>query len=279
VRLRLWHVLIFLFFTLLLASTLQAQNRPNELLPEARFFVDLQKHSTHGPYQKVYSWESNIGLETRVYRRHSQAFDFQFNVQTAGAPYINKKVNIAGTSYTLGFFYLNQLNKNTSVSFGLTHLSSHLSEDELKIIDQERRRGVAIPAVKFNDVNVISTEVTHHFAWKQLEPVVHFRFQPVDIKLRGGYRLYEEPVWLATQLKLWGNDSKTLLFLTQHEFGERPLNDGILRLDLVKPEKKEEGRLQFLFGYSPGHGLHADPNTGWHKEGFSVKMRFVFLAH
>lgn len=248
-------------------------------MPEARFFADLQKHLGSGPFQKVYSWEANIGFKTTVYRRKQHSFNFEFDVQTAGAPPTGQKINISGTSYTIGASYGFKLNKNTNFSTGLTHLSSHLSEDVLKIVAKERQKGVIIPDVRFDDLNVGFVEITHSFAFKQLEPTLRFRLQPLGVKFRGGYHFYTEPVFISGQWKMWGNNSTGLWFVTRHEFGERSFNDGQLRLDLLKPSKKEEGRLQFLFTYAPGRGLRPSPNVGWHKQGFSTAMKFVFWSH
>ena len=250
----------------------------HEFLSDARFYADIAKHFARGPYQIVYSWEANIGFNTIVYKYGPHAFNFQFDVQTAGAPPTGRKINIAGTSYTLGSKYTYTLNKNTNFSLGVTHLSSHLSEDILKIIQEERRKGVVIPPVRFDDINVGFVEVGHSFAFKQFDPMVRFRFQPLGIKFRGGYNFYKEPVFISTQIRVFGDNRKELFFITQHEFGERSLNDLMLRFDLEKPKKNEEGRLQLIFGYSPGWDLRASPNVGWHKEGFSAKMRFVFWA-
>lgn len=266
-----------LFFTFLSVGT-YAQKK-HEFLSEARFFADIEKHFARGPYQIVYSWESNIGFNTLVYRHESHAFSFLLDVQTAGAPPTGRKINIAGTSYTLSPSYIYKFNKNTSFSLGLTHLSSHLSEDVLKILQDQRRKGVIIPPVRFDDINVGFLEIIHSFAFKQFDPSIRFRFQPLGVKFRGGYNFYKEPVFISTQMKIWGNDSKNLLFITLHEFGERSFNDTVLRLDFEKPTRDEEGRLQILFGYSPGSNLRASPNVGWHKEGCSVKMKFVFWAH
>ena len=251
----------------------------NEFLPEARFFADIQKHFARGPFQIVYSWEANIGFKPVIYRRGSHAFIFEFDVQTAGAPPTGRKINIAGTSYALGGSYLYQINRHTNLSLGVTHLSSHLSEDVLKIIEKERRMGVVIPPVRFDDLNVGFLEIDHRLVFKNMEPRIRFRLQPLGIKFRGGYNFYDEPVFIATQLKVWRHRSHDLLFLTRHEFGERSFNDGLLRFDFLKPTLKEEGRLQVSFGYSPGWGLRATPNIGWHKQGFSTAMKFVFSAH
>lgn len=271
--------LLYVVFSFFLLFNVQAHAQDHEFLSEARFFADIEKHFARGPYQIVYSWESNIGFNTLVYRYGPHAFNFQFEVQTAGAPPTGRKINIAGTSYILSPSYIYKLNKNTNFSLGLTHLSSHLSEDVLKIIQDQRRKGVIIPEVRFDDINVGFLEIIHGFAFKQFEPTVRFRFQPLGVKFRGGYNFYKEPVFISTQMKIWGDDSKNLLFVTLHEFGERSFNDIMLRLDFEKPTKNEEGRLQLIFGYSPGWDLKASPNVGWHKEGFSAKMKFVFWAH
>lgn len=285
---RKWPVLVLFFLWISLAlSAVQAADADqqngsqakNEFLPEARFFADMQKHFAHGPFQIVYSWEANIGFKPVVYRRGPHAFLFEFDVQTAGAPPTGQKINIAGTSYTLGGAYLYKVNQNTLLSLGVTHLSSHLSEDVLKIIERERRQGVIIPQVRFDDINVGFLEIEHHFAFKNLEPAIRFRVQPLGIKFRGGYNIYDEPIFIATQLKVWRHRSHDLLFITRHEFGERSLNDGLLRFDFLKPTPKEEGRFQVSFGYSPGWGLRASPSVGWHKQGFSTAMKFVFSAH
>lgn len=275
---------IFSWFVLFYVPITQAQDQhkdkenKNEFLPEARFFADIGKHFARGPFQIVYSWETTIGFGTKVYRRGKHSFGFEFDVQTAGAPPSERRINIAGTSYILGPSYLYKLNDHTNFSFGFTHLSSHITKDELEIIEQERRRGVTIPPIKFDDLNVGFIEVAHGFAFKQLEPSFRFRFQPLGIKFRGGYNFYNEPVFLSTQLRLWKRRSSNLLFITQHEFGERSFNDSMLRLDLLKPSAKDEGRFQLMLNYSPGWGLRASPNVGWHKEGFSTTMRFVFLT-
>ncbi len=251
----------------------------NEFLPEGRFFADISKDFAHGPFQIVYSWEANIGFKTIFYRHSRNSLGFEFDVQTAGAPPSGRRINIAGTSYILGPSYIYKLNENTTFSLGVTHLSSHITEDALKITAQEKREGITIPPVKFDDLNVGYLEVAHSFAFKQLEPSFRFRFQPLGIKFRGGYNFYKEPVFMSTQFRLWKRRSSNLLFITRHEFGNRSFSDGILRLDLLKPSKKDEGRFQLAFSYSPGEGLWASPNVGWHKQGFSTTMRFVFLAH
>lgn len=256
-----------------------SQSGKHEFLPEARFFADLKKHFGPKPYQLVYSWEHNIGLDASVYRHKAHEFHFQLNVQTAGAPPSGRKVNIAGTSYVLGFYYSNKFKENTRISSGLIHLSSHLSEDVLKIVRDEAKRGVIIPPVGFDDINVLFVEVAQKFDLSSLKPKIIFRFQPFGVKFHRGFSYYDEPIFVSTESKLLSGESKDLLFITRHEFGKQSFNDYALRIDLFKPQTKEEGRLQWVFGYSPGQGLRASPNVGWHKDGFSAAMKFVFWAH
>lgn len=275
-------MLIVFVLLFLGVQTVYAQsdwNDKHEFLPEARFFADLEKHFGPEPYQLVYSWEHNIGLDALVYRHSSHTLHFQLNVQTAGAPPSGRRVNIAGTSYILGFYYSNKFKKNTVVSSGLIHLSSHLSEDVLKIVHDEAKRGIIIPSVGFDDINVVFAEITHEFNFNPLDPKISFRFQPLGVKFHRGFSYYDELFFVSTESKIFRGEYKDLIFVTRHEFGKQPLHDYMLRLDFFKPQKKEEGRLQWIFGYSPGQGLKASPNVGWHKEGFSATMRFVFWAH
>lgn len=275
-------VLLLFFLLFFGAQTAYSQNNQvnnHEFLPEARFFADLKKHFGPKPYQLVYSWEHNIGLDALVYRHTSHEFHFQLNVQTAGAPPSGRRVNIAGTSYVLGFYYSNEFKENTRISSGLTHLSSHLSEDVLKIVRDEAQRGVVIPKVGFDDINVVFAEVKQKIDFIPFEPKINFRFQPVGVKFHKGFSYYDEPVFVSTESKILSGETKDFLFVTLHEFGKQSFNGYELRFDLFKRQKKEEGRLQWVFGYSPGQGLRASPNVGWHKEGFFAAMRFVFLAH
>lgn len=272
-------MVIVLMFLILCASqnvyAQTSQNNKHKFLSEARFFADIKKHFGPKPYQLVYSWEHNIGLDTSVYRYKAHELHFQLNVQTAGAPSSGRRVNIAGTSYILAFYYSNKFKKNTSFSSGITHLSSHLSEDVLKIVRDEAQRGVIIPPVGFDDINVLFAEITQKFNLSWLEPKITFRFQSFGID----FNYYDKPVFVSVESKILGGEHKDLIFVSRHEFGKQSFNDYLLRFDLFKPQKKEEGRLQLIFGYSPGQGLKASPNTGWHKEGFCITTRFVFWAH
>lgn len=255
------------------------QKSQHEFLPEARFFADLKKHFGPKPYQLVYSWEHNIGMDASIYGYKKHKFHFLLNVQTAGAPPSGRRVNIAGTSYILGFNYSNKFKENTSFSSGIIHLSSHLSEDVLKIVREEAQRGVIIPPVGFDDINVLFVEVAQKFNFIPLEPKVNFRFQPLGVKFHRGFSYYEEPVFIATESKILKSGSSDIVFQTRNELGKEHFGDYSLRFDFFKAQTNEEGRLQWIFGYSPGEGLRASPNTGWHKEGFFWAMRFVFWAH
>lgn len=269
---------MFLFCAVPVARAQDSQNSKSNFLSEARFFADIGKYLANDPYQKVYSWEANLGFRTKVYRRGPHAFLFQFDTQTAGAPPRWRRINIAGTSYLLAAEYRYAFREETFFSSGFAHLSTHLSEDIARIAEEEIRNGIIIPPVKFDDINIGFVEVAHTFP-VVLEPTIRFRLQPVGVKFHGEPSWYPEPVFISAQFKLWGDETKNLLLVTRHELGEQPFNDGALRLDFLKSSPKEEGRLQLLFGYSPDKDLRASPNIGWHKHGFSSTLRFVFWAH
>lgn len=273
---------LVLFLILCFSQNVYAQGNPKEnhkFLSEARFFADFKKHFGPKPYQLVYSWEHNIGFNTSFYKYKKHDFHFLLNVQTAGAPPSGRRVNIAGTSYILGFYYSNNFKKNSGVSSGIVHLSSHLSEDVLKIVREEAQKGIVIPSVGFDDINVLFVEATQKFDFIPLEPKISFRFQPLGVKFHRGFNYYDEPVFILTESKILKSKDKDLIFVTKHEFGKESFGDYSLRFDFFKSQKNEEGRLQWVFGYSPGNGLRASPNVGWHKEGFSAAVRFVFWAH
>ena len=274
-------VILIVFFLIFSSQAFAGgvQNKKEGFLTEARFFADIEKHFGRPPYQLVYSWESNIGLNALVYRKKIHEFRFEFDVQTAGSPSTGRRVNIAGTSYILGFIYTNKFNEKTNFSTGLTHLSSHLSEDVLKIVREETKKGNIIPAVGFDDINVVFMGTEYDFGFKSFGPKIKFRLQPVGVKFHGGISFYDEPIFVSAEFKVLSRESNDIIFINIHEFGKEQFNDYAIRFDFLKQRKKEEGRLQLSFGYSPGDRLKASPNVGWHKEGFSTKMKFVFWAY
>ncbi len=281
---RIFRLTALIILISLMSITIFAQNSSNTqpasgVVPDATFSASFAKFT---PPENVFSpfvaWDAKIGMDTTVFRIRRHEVDFKFELQTIGTRNRNSKINIAGNSYFIETRYAYAFSKNAKVSFGIRHLSSHETQDLLKVVKEERSRGTIIPQIDTSDLNIFFVEGFKRFERCPFEPEVRLRIQALGFRFRGGKYVYNKPVYLMTQITAWHGHEKRLVVGTQNEFGNNGFKEIYSRLELYAKNQRE-GRLQLLVSYSPGKGLHVSPNDGWHRDGLNVGIRLVFQAH
>ncbi len=277
-RLSLVAILVLITSTSYALGQKSPANRLSGPFPEARFDGSFQKYLSHDVFSPFFSWRGIMGIDIATYREGNHTIYFKSEFQTVGARKTDSKINVSGTSYILEGRYRYQLSENTFISTGITHLSSHLTQDLEKIIRDQRNEGAFIPQIDASDLNVIFVEGYKKFSALPLEPEIRLRVQPVGFRFRGGGYNYERPVYLATKFTPWRGDEKRIAIATQHEFGEDYFNDFSVSLELFS-RGDEEGRVQLFLAGSPGDNLHVSPNAGWHRDGIRTGIKLVFWSH
>ena len=245
---------------------------------EARFEGSFQKYLSRDIFSPFFSWKGAMGIDINIYKKNKSSVYFKSDFQTVGAKKTESKINVAGTSYILEGRYGYQFSQNVYFGAGITHLSSHLTQDLENIVIEQMRKGAVIPEIDSSDLNVIFFEAWKQFASLPLQPEIRARVQPTSFQFRGGRYSYERPIYVDIKIVPWYGNEKKLVFATQHELGDNYFNDYSLRLELFSRGDKE-GRFQIFTAYSPGAKLHVSPNVGWHRDGVRAGIKLVFFAH
>ena len=277
-RLGFVFIVVFSVFVSSVFSQSNSGAKSSGMFPEAQFEGSFQKYLSRDIFSPFFSWNGSMGIDINVYQKGNNSIYFKSDFQTVGAQKTESKINVAGTSYILEGRHRYQFSENSYIGAGITHLSSHLTQDlEIIVLDQTRK-GAIIPDIDSSDLNVIFFEGRKQFVSLLLQPDIRVRLQPVGFRFRGGGYKYERPVFVETAITPWRGNEKRFVVATQHEWGDNYFNDYSLRLELFSRGDKE-GRFQIFTAYSPGAKLHVSPNAGWHRDGVRAGIKLVFSAH
>ncbi len=256
-----------------------SNDQPQGFFPDATFTAMISKFlPPRTPYSDFDSWQAKMKIDMTIVRKGRNQCNFDSEFQTVGSKSLGRKTIIAGTGYILGGRCIHSFSSDTKFSAGITHLSSHLTQDLLKLIQDEKRNKIPVPQFNATDLNVVFFQVYHRFASLPLKPEITLRVQPIGFRFHGaGYR-YDKPVYLMAEITPWSGHEKRIVIGTQDEFGKDGFKEFFARLEL-DAKNQREGRFQPFISYSPGKGLHTGPNDGWHRDGLLMGIKFLFRAN
>lgn len=249
------------------------------LLPDAEFDATFEKYAPPSNiYSPYYSWEARMALNVTVFRKGEGAVNFGTVFQTVGTENLGSRVGVGGTGYLLRLGYARQYSDTLTLSAGLAHLSSHLTRDLDKKLEEQRELGAAIPVVDdASEYNVPFVEGYWRLTSRALAPELQVDIEPVNFRFTGGRARYVRPLYFHSRWALWRGSQKSLVADTHHEVGKRPVNAFSVTWHLAA-RNQTDGRFQIFVIASPGRGFHVSPNVGGLRDGIAFGIRMSFRA-
>jgi hypothetical protein len=246
-------------------------------VPAAAFEVMFRKFtSSANEYAPYYSWDALIGMRIALLQRGAGAVTFGGRIQAVGTQNFGSRVGVGGTAYLLSIDYVHRYSEDVRLSAGITHLSSHLTRDLDQKIEEERRRGAAIPVVADpGEYNVLFVGGQRRFAALRFAPEIEVIVAPVNFRFGGGRHGHVRPVYLGTLWTVWRGHRLSVLAETQHELGTNAFHHFSLLLER-ESSSASGGRVQLFLSAAPGDTLHVSPNVGGLRDGLAVGVRFAF---
>jgi hypothetical protein len=245
--------------------------------PEATFGVTFRKFTpptnAFSPYD---SWDAQMALDLTVARRGATAVKVTTVFETVGTENLGTRVSVGGTGYVIRAGFERTLSPKTTISVGVSHLSSHLTRDLDAVTAEQRALGIPVPVVVDpSEYNVVFLRAERRFTASRFTPVVGVTLAPFNFKFNGNHAAAARPLFIETRWTLWQRGSGLLAAETQHEIGPRAWNQVSLVLELYR-RQQTSGRFQLFFSASPGHDLHVSPFVGGVRDGIAAGVRLKF---
>jgi hypothetical protein len=261
------------------AADAPGETRQEGAIPDASFDAAFEKYVPPGNrFSPFYSWDAEMALNVTMFRSGAGELDFGSLFQTVGTENLGSRVSIGGTGYILRLGYLHEYSERFTLSGGLIHLSSHLTRDLDRKLEEERARGRTDPVVEDpSEYNVAFVQGAWRFNTVPLTPMIEGAIEPVSFRFNGSRARYVRPIYIHTRWSLWRGDGRSIVADTRHEIGTRPVNVVALSLHLFA-RAQPDGRLQIFVTASPGHQLHVSPNMGGVRDGIAIGVRMSFRA-
>lgn len=266
-------VLLFIISISAFAQVNKAQKTKSEAFPSATFAVGFEKLFKN----PLSSWRTDMDVDFVGFRRGSHNLTGRVRFLTVGAMPSEGKVNIAGVAYGLeGCYKYFRTDKNW-FSVCDSHLSSHISDELSRLVDETIENGESFPTISPVDLNVFSFGTG--FALNMpIEPEFTIRFQPIMFHYGGGVGFYPQPLYLTSRFFLARIKFAKFSLATKHELGASSFSDFYLNLDLFRHGQKE-GRAQVYVGYSPNHQIQPSINEMIRRGGFKTGVRLIWEAN
>jgi hypothetical protein len=249
------------------------------LFPESTFGATFRKYfPPETVFSPFYSWDADMSLDLTIVRRGPDALQFSTMFQTAGTTNLGSKVSVAGTGYFLGLGYARRQSVGFDWSAGLIHFSSHLTRDLDDKIDEERRRGDAIPLVDdASEFNVLYVRGTWTLPRLWFSPQLDVAIQPINFRFNGGDADYVRPIYLATRWTLWSGAVRSLTARTQQEIGRKPFII-VSVVFAAYTGRQPDRRFEIFISASPGGQVHSSPQIGAFRDGIAGGLRLSFRS-
>ena len=249
----------------------------DSVMADAAFELTFRRFTPpENEYSPFYSWDAQVGWRLSVLRRGAGALAFRAFIQAVGTRNFGSRVGVGGTGYLLEVGYVHRYSADVTLSAGIAHFSSHLTRDLDEKIDEQRRRGAAIPIVPDpGEYNVPFVKGRRRFSGWRLAPDVEVIVSPVNFRFGGGRHGHVRPVHLGTLSTLWRRGRTAILAETRHELGTNAFHLLTIAIDR-ESSSASGGRVQLLISASPGRTLHVSPHIGAVRDGVSIGARFAF---
>lgn len=259
------------------AQTPDTGPETQSFFPDATFTTMFRKYSApNNEFTPFYSWDAEMSVDVTVYRRGTGAIVFSGLMQAIGTQSFGSSVGVGATGYVFGGSYQREYSEGFLFEAGIIHLSSHLTRDLDRKIEEERAQGNRVPTVDDPDqYNVPFLRLQQTLATVPFTPEFELAIEPVNFRFNGDIATQPRPLYLATRWTLWRVPLHALVVETQHEAGANSLNHFTLRLELFA-RRQSEGRFQIFVSGSPGDDIHVSPNIGAIRDGLAwgVRLRF-----
>jgi hypothetical protein len=245
-----------------------------DVLPDATFGARFRKYTPpQNVFSPFYSWDADMSLDLTLVRRGPGAVRLSSMFQTAGTKNLGSKIAVGGTGYFLGVGYVHTRSTAIELSSGLIHFSSHLTRDLDATIDEERRKGAAIPlADDPSEFNVIYLKGRWRLPCRRLAPELEAAIQPVNFRFNGHQAAYVRPVYIATRWTLWQGAVRSLSAKTEQEIGHNPFVNVVLLFALYARTEPTR-RVEIFVSGSPGGEVHVSPEIGAFRDGIAIGFR------
>ena len=249
------------------------------VLPDAAFDVTFQKFTPPAnAFSPYYAWDARMGMDLTLLRRGVRAFQFVGVIQTVGTENLGTRVSVGGTGYILRLAYVHTYSAHSSVSAGISHLSSHLTRDLDAKTEEERQRARPIPhSVDPPEYNAIFVEGRRRFPSRRLAPELRIGLTPLSIRLNGRGLAPVRPVYAQTRWTIWRRRDTAAAIETQHEIGRNPLNRLSAVLDF-RAGGQADGRFQVFASGAIGRGLQVSPMVGAVRDDIAAGIRLALVA-
>jgi hypothetical protein len=247
------------------------------MFPDASFDLTFRKYTPpDNPFSPFYAWDGHLDLQATVFRVAVSSVAVRSVIQAIGTENFGQRVGVAATGYLLGLRYVHAFSLDTTLSAGISHVSSHLTRDLDQKLDEQRSGGIPIPVVRDpGQYNVLFFKAHRRFPALRFEPEIEVAIEPLNFRFSGRRVRYVRPVFVGTRSTLWQRNQTSVVAETQHEIGRNPFNRISVSLELFA-RNQPEGRLQIFASASPGRNFHVSTNVGGVRDGIAFGVRLKF---
>lgn len=270
---------VFFLFATFSVLPLRAQDSSGfGFLEHGKFLGEMRKYSGDNPYAKAFTWDGSLGQSYKLFRYNREALWIGAQFQAVVAQSYDRKIRVSGQVYVLEGFYRHTFSSEWMGSWGLSHISTHVTQDILNPFYMDLP---PLPDGLLGDANLLWIGVTRSGTWANDLPVrVEFILQPIDVMLPQVWdnKRYARPYYLVTDLACVHAGAWQGSLATACEFGGGRQSIGKLeaRWELLVPSQKE-GRFQVILQrFFYGDDIGSSPRFGFFPAEYALGFRFVF---